>query len=63
MTTVVKLGHPERRRMIVDSLPAPPVTLRVPRGDDELDTARGVLLGALLGGAIWIGILAWIIWN
>jgi len=63
MPSLVKLAHPAQRRVIADALPTPRVSLRVPREEDELDSARGVLSGALIGGAIWIGIVAWFIWN
>lgn len=62
--TPVKFAHPGRRRLIGDTLPSPRVRLRETRGHDDLDPARGVLMGALIGITVWIGILcAWFIWN
>jgi len=64
MDPEVRFAHIEHRRTIVDSFPTPRVSLRVRGAEDNLGAARGVLSGALIGAAIWIGIfLAWFIWG
>ena len=60
----VKFAHPGRRRLLCDTLPAPKVRLRETRAHDDLDSARGVLMGVLIGITLWVGILcASFIWN
>jgi len=64
MASQVRIAHHHRRRAIVDSPPAPRVSLRVTRPNDDLDSARGVIYSTLLGLSLWAAIfLAWFIWN
>ena len=64
MPPVVRIALPGRRRPIFDSVPIPRVRLRDARPHDDLDSACGILVSVLAGGAVWIAILcAWLIWN
>jgi hypothetical protein len=61
MPATIRFARPGRRHGIGGS--SPRVSLQVTRDADDLGAARGVLMGAVIGGMFWIGILAWFIWS
>jgi hypothetical protein len=63
MTLIGRLALPWRRRVIADSMSTPRVRPQATREGDDLDSARGVLTGVLIGVAMWIAIIAWITWS